>query len=259
MSEDVQAYDPIPDAPDAVDDSRMSLMAHLKELRVRLIWVVTGLVIGTILGMFVAEWVISFISLRLGVQLIAIGPFENISSFFRVSFTVGTGLAMPVIVYQSIAFVAPGLYPNERRNLLFLLPGILLLFLAGASFALFVMLPVATGFLQTFLGTVIEANWTAREYINFVTRIVFWIGVFFETPLVIAFLARAGFVSGPKLLSWWRQAIVVISVIAAMITPTIDPVNMAIAMAPLIVLYFMGVGLAYIVYRPRVPRDFSEE
>ncbi len=256
MSEEEQAYDPVPDAPDA---SRMPLMAHLKELRIRLIWVVTGLVIGTILGMFVAEWVISFISQRLGVQLIAIGPFENISSFFRVSFTVGTGLAMPVIVYQSIAFIAPGLYPNERRNLLLLLPGILFLFLAGSSFALFVMLPVATGFLQKFMGTVIEANWTAREYINFVTRIVFWIGVFFETPLVMAFLARAGFVSGPKLLSWWRQAIVVTSVIAAMITPTIDPVNMAIAMLPLVVLYFLGVGLAYIVYRPREPRDFSEE
>ncbi len=209
MSEQIEGYEAI---PDPLDESRMSLMDHLKELRVRLMWIVAGLVVGTVLGMFVAECVISFVSLRLGVQLIAIGPFENISSFFRVSFTVGTGLAMPVIVYQSIAFIAPGLYPNERRNLLFLLPGILLLFLAGSSFALFVMLPVATGFLQKFMGTVIEANWTAREYINFVTRIVFWIGVFFETPLIMAFLARAGFVSGPKLLSWWRQAIVVTSI-----------------------------------------------
>ncbi len=256
MSEQIEGYEAI---PDPLDESRMSLMDHLKELRVRLMWIVAGLVVGTVLGMFVAEWVISFVSLRLGVQLIAIGPFENISSFFRVSFTVGTGLAMPVIVYQGIAFIAPGLYPKEQRNLLFLLPGILLLFLAGAAFALFVMLPVATGFLQKFLGTVIEANWTAREYINFVTRIVFWIGVFFETPLIMAFLARAGFVSGPKLLSWWRQAIVVTSIVAAMITPTIDPVNMAIAMLPLVVLYFLGVGLAYIVYRPRLPRDFSEE
>lgn len=256
MSQQVEAYEPL---EDPLDSGRMGLMDHLAELRQRLIWIVAGLVVGTIMGMFVAEWVISFISLRLGVQLQAIGPFENITSFFRVSFTVGTAFAMPVIVYQSIAFVAPGLYPHEKRNLLLLLPGILVLFFAGASFALFIMLPVATGFLQQFLGTVIDANWTAREYINFVTRIVFWIGVFFETPLVIAFLARAGFVSGPRLLSWWRQAIVVASIVAAMITPTIDPVNMAIAMLPLVVLYFMGVGLAYLVYRPRVPRDFSEE
>lgn len=252
MSQQVQAYEPL-------DEGRMGIMEHLAELRVRLMWIVAGLVLGTIAGMFVAEWVISFISLRLGVQLQAIGPFENISSFFRVSFTVGTAFAMPVIVYQAIAFVAPGLYPHEKRNLLLLLPGVLVLFFGGASFALFVMLPVATGFLQQFLGTVINANWTAREYINFVTRIVFWIGVFFETPLVIAFLARAGFVSGPQLLSWWRQAIVVASIVAAMITPTIDPVNMAIAMLPLVVLYFLGVGLAYIVYRPRLPRDFSED
>ena len=104
MSEQVQAYVP---TPDPVDESRMSLMDHLRELRRRMMWIVAGLVVGTILGMFVAEWVISFISLRLGVQLQAIGPFENISSFFRVSFTVGTGLAMPVI--------APSWRPSSRR------------------------------------------------------------------------------------------------------------------------------------------------
>ncbi|RME65200.1 MAG: twin-arginine translocase subunit TatC, partial [Caldilineae bacterium] len=91
-----------------------------------------------------------------------------------------------------------------------------------------------------------------------VTQIVFWIGVAFETPLVIAFLARIGLVSGPRLLSLWRQAIVIISVVAAMITPTVDPVNMSIVMLPLIVLYFMGVGLAYLLYRPRAPRDVDE-
>ena len=158
-----------------------------------------------------------------------------------------------------IRFVAPGLYPNEKRNLLLILPGFMLLFGIGAAFAYFMLLPTAVAFLQSFLGDIIKQEWTIDRYISFVTRIVFWIGVFFETPLVIAFLARAGFVSGPKLLGWWRQAVVVTSVIAAMITPTIDPVNMAIAMLPLVVLYFMGVGLAYIVYRPRVPRDFSEE
>lgn len=239
------------------DDSRMSLMEHLVELRTRMVWIIVGLTIGTIVGMFLAEWVLTFISLRMGVQLQAIDPFENISSFFRVSFTVGSALAMPVIVYQLIAFVTPGLYPHEKRTLLLLLPGIFLLFLLGAAFALFVMLPVATSFLQNFMGNVIDPNWTARQYINFVTRIVFWIGVFFETPLVIAFLARSGFVNGPQLLGWWRQAVVISSIVAAIVTPTIDPVNMAVAMVPLVILYFLGVGLAYILYRPREARDFT--
>jgi sec-independent protein translocase protein TatC len=77
--------------------------------------------------------------------------------------------------------------------------------------------------------------------------------------MVLAFLARTGIVSGPQLLGFWRHAIVVIAIVAAVITPTIDPVNMAIVMAPLIVLYFFSVGLAYILYRPRTPRDFSQE
>ena len=104
----------------------------------------------------------------------------------------------------------------------------------------------------------INQEWTIDKYINFVTRIVFWIGVFFETPLVIAFLARIGLVSGPQLLGYWRQAIVIVSVVAAMITPTVDPVNMAIVMLPLILLFFMGVGLAYILYKPRAPRSLDE-
>ncbi len=88
---------------------------------------------------------------------------------------------------------------------------------------------------------------------------VFWIGVAFETPLVIAFLARTGIVSGRQLLRYWRHSIVLISIIAAAITPTIDPVNMTIVMGPLIGLYFLSVGLAYLVYRPREPRDFTQE
>ncbi|MCB0084450.1 MAG: twin-arginine translocase subunit TatC [Caldilineaceae bacterium] len=143
-----------------------------------------------------------------------------------------------------------------------LLPAIMLLFLAGAAFAFFVMLPVAVGFLQTFLSgpqDVIKADWAVDRYISLVTRIVFWIAVSFETPLVFSFLARIGLVSGPALLRFWRHAIVVIAILAAAITPTIDPVNMAIVMGPLFVLYMMSVGLAYLLYRPRDPRDFSDD
>ena len=166
---------------------------------------------------------------------------------------------MPVIVYQLIAFVAPGLYPHEKRALLLTLPGVMLLFLAGVAFSYFILLPAAVGFLQMFLSDVIRQDWTIDRYIGFVTRVTFWLGVAFQTPLVVAFLARAGIVSGPQLLRLWRQAIVIIAIVAAIITPTIDPVNMAIVMGPLIALFFISVGLAYMLYRPREPRDFTQE
>lgn len=244
---------------DPVEDSRMGLMEHLGELRTRLIWVVGALLIGTLVSFLFVEPLLAIITEPVqGGRLIAIGPTDTIGIFFKVGFVAGAVLAMPVIVYQIVAFVAPGLYPHEKRALFMILPGVMVLFLLGAWFAFYVMLPVATGFLQNFLGSVIDQEWTIDRYVGFVTRIVFWIGVFFETPLVIAFLARIGLVTGPRLLGYWRQAIVGTSVVAAIITPTVDPVNMAIVMFPLIILYFLGVGLAYILYRPREPRDFSE-
>jgi sec-independent protein translocase protein TatC len=84
-------------------------------------------------------------------------------------------------------------------------------------------------------------------------------GVAFETPLVVAFLARAGLVTGPQLRSYWRHSIVVAAIVAAAITPTVDPVNMTIVMGPLLVLYALSVGLAYILYRPRTPRTFDDD
>ncbi|GIK74803.1 MAG: Sec-independent protein translocase protein TatC [Chloroflexota bacterium] len=255
MSQSRPTYEPI-------DDSRMTLMDHLRELRTRLIWVISALVIGTAISMLFVSPILQFIIRPLtesGAQPMAIGPTDTIGVFFRVSFATGAVLAMPVIVYQVIAFVSPGLYPHEKRNLLLTLPGIMVLFAIGASFAYFVLLPAAVGFLQGFLGDIIAQEWTIDRYIGFVTRIVFWIGVAFEMPLVIAFLARAGIVSGPQLMQYWRHAIVVVAIAAAAITPTVDPVNMTLVMLPLIVLYFGSVGLAYLVYRPRAPRDFSKE
>ncbi len=243
---------------DPFDGSRMGLLDHLAELRNRMIWIVGALLFGVVASIAFVEPVIAFITSPVEEKLIAIGPTDTIFVFFKVMFVMGVIVGMPVLVYQIVAFIAPGLYPHEKRGLFLLLPGVMVLFFGGAAFANFVMMPVAVGFLQNFLGDVIDQEWTVDRYIGFFTRIVFWIGVAFETPLVIAFLARIGLVSGPRLLGMWRQAIVIISVVAAMITPTIDPINMTIVMLPLISLYFLGVGLAYLLYKPRAPRSFDE-
>ncbi len=242
---------------DPFDGSRMGLLDHLTELRNRMIWIMGALFFGIIVSIPFVEGVIRFITAPMEEPPIAIDPMESIIVFFKVMFAMGVIVAMPVLIYQIIAFIAPGLYPHEKRSLLTLLPGFMLLFFGGAAFANFVMLPVAVGFLQNFLGAVIDQEWSVARYAGFFTRIVFWIGVAFETPLVIAFLARIGLLSGRQLLGMWRQAVVIIAVVAAMITPTIDPVNMTIVMAPLILLYFLGVGLAYLLYKPRAPRDFD--
>jgi sec-independent protein translocase protein TatC len=245
---------------DPVESSSMTLMEHLKELRLRLMWMSGALIVGTLVAMIFTWQVVEIINRPLGGAVPqVIGPTDAISVFFKVALATGAALAMPVIMYQLIAFVAPGLYPHERRNLLIILPGIMILFMTGVVFAYFIMLPPAIGFLQRFGGEQLRTDWTAPLYIGFVTRVTFWIGAAFQMPLVIAFLARAGITSGPSLLRYWRHSIVIVSIAAAIITPTIDPINMTIVMMPLIGLYFLSVGIAYLVYRPRVPRDFSEE
>ncbi len=241
----------------------MTLMEHLVELRKRLMWIVGALLLATILSMVFVVPILEFITRPLlasgGQAPQALGPTDSIGVFFKVSFTMGTALALPLIIYQVIAFMAPGLYPHEKRAIYLMLPGVVLLFAIGATFAYFLLLPAAVGFLQNFLGTVISQDWSIDRYIGFVTRLVFWIGVSFELPLVVAVLARTGLVSGKQLLRYWRHALIVVAIAAAAITPTVDPVNMTLVMGPLLVLYFFSVGLAHLVYKPREVRDFSQQ
>ncbi|MEZ4619961.1 MAG: twin-arginine translocase subunit TatC [Caldilineaceae bacterium] len=253
MSQQASTFDP--------NEGQMTLMEHLIELRTRLIWICSARVVSTVIALFFYDPLVNFVTStarEMGIRLQILNPLDSIGIIMKVSFTAGTALALPVIIYQIIAFMAPGLYPHERRNIILTLPAILVLFAIGAIFAFYVLLPVAIAFLSTVLSG-FEQDWAADRYLNFVTRLVFWIGVSFEMPLVVAMLARMGLVSGPALLKVWRQAFVVIAIVAAAITPTVDPVNMTIVMVPLIALFFGSVGLAYMLYKPRVPRDFSEE
>jgi sec-independent protein translocase protein TatC len=146
-----------------------------------------------------------------------------------------------------MAFVVPGLMPNEKQGLFVALPFIFLSFLAGAAFAYYVMLPVAVPFLATFGG--IQGNFRVSSYISFTNRIILWVGIAFEMPLIIAALARLGIVTPQGLRSGWRIAIVVIAIVAA-ILPGGDPVSMLMLMVPQILLYGVGIWLASAFGRP---------
>jgi sec-independent protein translocase protein TatC len=145
----------------------------------------------------------------------------------------------------------PGLTKTERKSLRVIVPGAAILFATGVAFASFVMLPFTIKYLQNFLADIIQPTYSIDYYISFVTTLMFWVGIIFETPLIIAFLARVGIVSPQMLTSNRKYAIVLIAVLAAVITPTPDPVNMALVMAPLLVLFEAGIILAKILYRPR--------
>jgi len=228
-----------------------SVIEHLKELRDRLIRAVVALLVTTSASMFLAKRVLTILIAPLGDTLPqALKPTESIGNYMRVALICGVTLAMPFIVYQIGAFVMPALTKTEKRYMLLLVPGATLCFVAGVAFAYFLTIPSAIPFLQGFMADIIEQKWAIGEYLTFVTALLFWIGVAFELPLFMFVLAKLGLVDSKFLRKNFKYAILVIAVIAALITPTVDPFNMALVMAPLIGLYGLGVLLAAIA-RPK--------
>jgi sec-independent protein translocase protein TatC len=244
---------PMSDAPTASgsipndEPAVMPLMEHLKELRNRLIRVFIALFITTGISFIFAKYIFEILMVPLGdAKLQALRPTETLGNYMKVALLSGLILAMPMIVYQVGRFILPGLTKDERKYLAFLVPGATLCFLTGVAFAYFIMLPASIGFLQTFMAELIEQQWTVGDYMSFVTSLLFWIGIAFELPLFVYFLTKAGILDADTLMKNFKYAIVVIALLAAVITPTVDPLNMALVMGPLMILYLIGVLLAKI-------------
>lgn len=237
-----------------VDDghgARMGLLEHLVELRQRVLWAGLGIIIGTSIGAAVATPVLRYLgkpylSLSGDKAFLIIDPTGSVIAYFRVALLVGASLAIPIITYQLVMFVTPGMTQRERRFFFSALPAVFILFVAGVLFAWFVLIPPALLFLENFQSDLFKADWEAGRYITFVTSLLFWMGVAFETPLVLFIMSLLGFVKAMPLLKHWRVAVVLSAVAAALITPTIDPVNMGLVMGPLLVLYLISIVLVAI-------------
>jgi sec-independent protein translocase protein TatC len=226
-----------------------TILEHLNELRVRLTWAAVGIVIGTAVSFVFARQLLEFLIAPYGEQLQTLSPTEGIETYFRVSLVSGGILSMPWLVYQLWRFISPGLHHSEKRYVYIFVPAATFLFLVGVAFSWFVLLPSAILFLSTFLPDVFSPEWTSNEYIGFATTFLFWIGVSFELPLIVYFLARFGLVGAGTLRQQWRFAIVGIAVVAAAVTPSIDPVTMMLTMVPLTVLYGISIILASLGHR----------
>jgi len=237
----------------------MGLFEHINALRKNLFRALIFLVIATALSFLYTTKLIDIMARPVGglEALRAIDVTEPISVYMRVALLVGFALAFPYIAFELWLFAAPGLKKKERFFSLMAIPAATLLFVGGMAFAYFVMLPTAIPFLVNFMG--IQTELRPSSYVRFVTGVMFWIGISFEFPLVIYVLASLGVVKGKFLAQQWRLAVVIIAILAAAITVTVDPVNMGLVMAPMIVLYFLSIGLAYIAQGSKKSRVVSPE
>lgn len=225
----------------------MPLMEHIRELRTRILRSLAAVLAGTAVALVAAQPIIHGLQSMCTVcTYIFIRPTEAFGAYFRVALVLGIALALPVLIYQVVAFVLPGLHRRERRYLYLMLPGGLLLFLIGLAFGYLVVVPRAINFLATFLMGTAEPAWSLGMYISFVTNLLFIIGLTFETPLIVLVLAKIGLATPDRLTRYRRHAILVIAVAAAVLTPTPDPVTMFLVMAPMVLLYEFGILLARI-------------
>lgn len=238
-------------------ETRASLWEHVDALRMHLLRIIIGLALGVGVSFYFTIPLMEYLAKPVGglEKLQAIQVTEGIGVYMRVALLSGVTIMLPYIAFELWLFAAPGLTPRDRKMGLLGIPLAALLFLMGLACTNYLLLPPALTWLANF--TDIPQAWTANNYFGFVTNLMLWVGLFFEFPLVIYILTSIGLVKPQVLLQQWRLAIVIIAIVAAVITPTIDPVNMGLVMLPMSLLYFISIGLSYIAYAGR-RRNISE-
>jgi len=232
------------------EESKLSILDHLQELRQRLIKSVIAVAVASVIAFIFYEWIFYILKLPTeGLNLIYIEMTEMLGTIMKVCLIAGIILAMPYLVYHGIMFVSPALTPKEKKYVYFILPWIALMFTGGVVFSYFVLIPPATRFLVSFGSGIASPEIRVGNYISVVARLLLAIGIVFEMPVITTFLARLG-VLKPKWLSDHRKtAIIFAFILAAIITPTFDPINQSLVAIPLIILYEMSIWLARLVYK----------
>ena len=235
-----------------------TLLQHLSELRRRVFICVVAVLAGSDVSFVFFEEIVEILGepardlgLGTGGELIYTEVTELLTTAIKVSFVSGLILASPIIVSQGVMFVAPGLTRQEKRYLFGFMPVVILAFAGGVAFAYYILTPPALHFLLTFGGDIATPLIRISNIINLMIRLLFWMGLAFETPLVMFLLASLGIASASSLGRFRRYWVVVAFILAAMITPTVDPVNQALVAGPLLVLYELGILLAWLAGRSR--------
>jgi sec-independent protein translocase protein TatC len=248
-----------PATPAPETEQAMTLIEHLVELRTRLVRAGIGIILGLIVGVILVlpEGPVRLVDIIITTfaplndsyaPVQAVNTAEQFSSYMGVALTVGIILAMPVLVYQLLAFIVPGLTDRERRILFLSLPFVTLCFLGGILFGWFITVPTAIRFLIGFSGSaLIQAQPTLSDFLSTITTLLLVNGVVFELPVIIYVLAFLGVVTPQQLGKYRRFALVAVVIIAALITPTGDPINLLLLAVPMYLLYEVGIILSRFV------------
>ncbi len=242
--EEVPILDTLSHATQQPGDFLEGLIAHLDALRKHLLRATLALATTTIVAFYFTPQILDWLAEPIGGidSLQAIEVTEPISVVMRVALLVGFTAALPYIVFEVLRFMAPGLSRKARFFGLFAIPIVTFFFVAGMAFAYYFMVPEALKVLLNFMG--INTLPRPSSFIKFTTGLMFWIGISFQLPIVAYVLSAMGLITSKLLRDYWRVAFVLLTVVAAMITPTVDPLNMMIVLLPLWALYGLSIVMA---------------
>ena len=237
----------------------MSFFQHLEELRRRIIYCIVAVGVAFFAGWWKADRIFGFMQApimtalhahNLDEKLVYTNPTDPFNMYMKVGLIAGLFIASPFILYQVWAFVAPGLYRHERRYILPFMFSTVGLFVAGGAFGYKMVYPAALDFLIGY-GAQFQPMITIHEYTTLFLTVILGMGIVFELPILIFFLALMGIVSAGWMWRNLRYSILVIFIIAAIITPTTDILNMCIFAAPMVALYVLSIGVAWLVHPTR--------
>jgi sec-independent protein translocase protein TatC len=232
----------------------MSLMEHLDELRKRIVHSALYLAAGFVVAWIFKDRLLHFLQgplLKIGKSLVFTHPMDALNLYLQVAMLAGAILASPFILYQVWLFIAPGLYQKEKRFVVPFMMATVGLFLAGASFGYFYVLPGAMKILIIDMGHNFTPMITIEDYSSFFLSIILGLGISFELPILIFFLAMFGIVSPRFLWKNIRYAILAVFIVAAVICPSPDPWTMCIYAIPMLALYLIGIAVAWYVHPSR--------
>lgn len=253
-------------AQGSAEGGQMTFFEHLVELRKRIINSLLAVGASSLAGWFIAPPFVEVITkpIRtelaargLNAQLVYTGPTDYLSLLIKLSIYIGLVLASPVVLYQIWLFVAPALYKHEKSAVTGFLFSTVFLFLGGIAFGYFLALPHILKFLISFQGPVVPLI-RINDYFDLVLLVLVALGLVFELPILIFFLTLFGIVTPEFLVRNTKYAILVITVVAAIVTPTPDALTMLMVMLVMTVLYYLGVGVSWVVVRRRDRREAAE-
>jgi len=256
--------------PDEEPGGAMTFFEHLTELRKRLINSLISLAIGAFIGVSLARYLITVITkpiikalteAKQNPHLFYTHPAGYLNLYLTLGVYLGIVIAAPYVLYQIWLFVAPALYKHERSAISGFVASTFFLFLGGIAFGYYAALPYMLKFLVSFQGNVgpIEPMITTNDYFDLVLMVLLGFGIVFELPILVFFLSLFGIVTPKFLWTNIRYAILVISIVAAVITPSPDATTMLIFMAPMIGLYVVSIGVSAVVVNKRNKRLAAEQ